>query len=335
MSRLADIGEFGLIKRFAKMFNSSLPGGYTGIGDDCAIIQADERISNLVTTDMLIEDRHFIKERISPNNLGYKSLAVNLSDIAAMGGAPKAAFLSIGIPSDTEVEWLDSFFYGINELAEQTNTLILGGDTTQSTDKLVINFTVLGTIENKEIKTRDSAKPGDVICVTGMIGDSAGGLQVLLDNLEHNKDTKYLIDRHVHPRPHILEGRWLAFYPEVNAMIDVSDGIESDIKHIIDCSHTGAEIYLDQIPLSESYKNTAENYGWNPVEKAISGGEDYCLMCTISEDDYPEIANHFQQHFSRPLYPIGKIIGKPGQIKFSSYGKSVDLASHGFDHFKH
>ena len=151
MTDLSDIGEFGLIKRFSRQFMTDLPAGVTGIGDDCAVIPLNEKEALLFTTDMLIADRHFIPDKIPPRQLGKKSLAVNLSDIAAMGGEPYSAFLSIGIPSGLEISWLDEFFTGIRELCRDTGTWFLGGDTTKSPDRLVINISVIGRVDPRHI----------------------------------------------------------------------------------------------------------------------------------------------------------------------------------------
>ncbi|MCX8010773.1 MAG: thiamine-phosphate kinase, partial [Ignavibacteria bacterium] len=228
--KLSAIGEFGFIKRASEILNQKLPKDIVGIGDDCAVIPIESNKSLLVTTDMLVEDIHFLRDKISPLDLGFKSLAVNLSDIAAMGGEPKSAYISIAIPPDVEIEWLDNFYSGIRQLTESENVYILGGDTTKSPNKIVINFSVIGIAQTNFIKYRSSALVGDYICVTDFIGDSGGGLKILLNNLESDDDAKYLVQRHNKPKPQIQEGKWLATRPEVHAMMDVSDGIDSDIQ---------------------------------------------------------------------------------------------------------
>ena len=333
--KLSEIGEFGLIDRIAPLFLKNIDNSITGIGDDCSVIPLNENESLLVTTDMLIEDVHFLCDKISPEELGHKSLAVNLSDIAAMGGAPHSAFLSIGIPKNTEIAWLDNFFDGLKKLADESNTLLLGGDTTKSIDRLVINIVVVGKIESSKIKYRSSAKPGDVICVTENIGDSGGGLKIILENLEdkNNEDICRLIKAHHKPRPHIKEGQWLSANNGVNAMMDVSDGIDSDLKRIMERSLIGAKVNLENIPVSGSLQKICEKFNWNPYQIAATSGEDYCLLVTIKKDEFADIAEAFEKEFNRSLYKIGEITGRKNELNYLYNNNPVSLGKHGFDHF--
>jgi thiamine-monophosphate kinase len=334
MTKLSETGEFGLIARISKYFKQDLKPGVTGIGDDCAIIPVNNKHALLITTDMLIEGQHFIKNRITPYELGYKSIAVNLSDIAAMGGTPEYVFLSVGIPQSTEIKWLDEFFRGIKDLCDSSGTYLLGGDTTSSESKLVINIAVTGRAQLDKIKRRSTAKPGDIICVTDFTGDSGGGLKALLDNLPSDTDIKYLVKRHHMPVPCLAEGKWLSDFPGVHAMIDISDGIESDIHRIMESSGVGAEISLDEIPVSETLQRVSEKFNWNKYEIAVCGGEDYCLMLTVESHQYEYIKNNFALRFKKSLYAVGKITAKKGTLSFKINGKKTDIVKHGFDHFK-
>ncbi|MBN1481681.1 thiamine-phosphate kinase [candidate division KSB1 bacterium] len=332
---LADIGEFGLIHRFAPQFLRDVQDNILGIGDDCAVIPHGQSESLLITTDLLLEDIHFLRSKIRPRELGRKSLAVNLSDIAAMGGTPLAAFLSLAIPKDTLVEWLDAFFAGLHSLSDETATPLLGGDTTQSKCGIVINIAVLGKAHPQQIKYRSTARVGDVICVTDVLGDSGGGLNILLQNLEHetDPDMQYLVQTHHNPTPQLAEGQWLAEQPSVNAMLDVSDGIDSDIQRIMEESKVGARIDIESIPISSSLNATSTRFGWNAKEIAATGGEDYCLLCTIDPKKYDEMANKFEKKFNKPLFRIGVI--QPGELlHYYQDNQSVDFAKHGWNHFK-
>ena len=181
--KVTEIGEFGLIRRFSPPFLAPLAAGELGIGDDCAVLPLPDGSVLLATTDMLVEDIHFLRRAIPPADLGWKSLAVNLSDIAAMGGSPHAAFLSLALPRDVEVEWVDSFFAGLKELAEESGTELLGGDTTRSPERVVVNIAVLGGARPDRVKLRSGARPGDAVCVTGFLGDSGGGLELVYQNI--------------------------------------------------------------------------------------------------------------------------------------------------------
>jgi thiamine-monophosphate kinase len=333
--KLADIGEFGLIHRIAPQFLENVKENVHGIGDDCAVIPQNHDESLLVTTDLLVEDIHFLRHKISAFELGHKSLAVNLSDIAAMGGTPTAAFLSIALPKDISVEWLDDFFAGLNKLSRETSTPLLGGDTTKSAGGVIINIAVLGTAHNDVIKYRSTAKPGDVICVTDFVGDSGGGLNIILNNLEDasNPDVQALITAHFLPRPFLAEGRWLAQQAAVHAMLDVSDGIDSDIQRIMEESQVGAHVNIEHIPISDSLKTIAAQHHWNATEIAATGGEDYCLLCTIAPGMYDHIRIDFEREFGNPLFCIGEITDGHALTYFQD-GQKVDFAKHGWDHFK-
>ena len=274
--KISKLGEFGLIEEvIAPQFKELVKKNTTGIGDDCAIIPIDKQHSHIYTTDMLIEKTHFLREKISPYQLGYKSLSVNLSDIAAMGGKPVATYLSLGLPRDMDVEWVEGFMQGYKALSKEFEVPLLGGDTTSSEDKIIINVGVTGEIPTENIKLRSAARNDDIVCLTGMIGDSAGGLQVILSELPQDDDAKKLVEQHLTPPPHVKEGLWLAQFDSVHAMMDVSDGIASDLKHILKASGLKGTIELTKIPMSYALTKQSEINHWNPLELAVSGGEDY------------------------------------------------------------
>ncbi|MFO8002037.1 MAG: thiamine-phosphate kinase [Marinilabilia sp.] len=332
--KLSEIGEFGVIERFARHFKDMTGNKITGIGDDCAIMPMDDHYEQVITTDLLIEEIHFLRSKISPFNLGYKSLAVNLSDIAAMGGRPTGSFLSVAIPPDMEVEFMDEFIEGYRALSGKYGVPLLGGDTTKSPGKLVINVCVTGITERGKARMRSQARPGDVVCVTGPLGDSAGGLKVLLANHEAEEEFRPLLNWHWKPEPAVNEGLWLARQEAVHAMIDLSDGIASDLEHIVRGSNTGALIDVDKVPLSHALKQASEKHGWNALEMALTGGEDYRLLVTIGPEYYKIIKEAYDQHFSEPLASVGYITEQtPGKIGWTQNGKAVELDKGGFNHF--
>lgn len=333
MTKLSTIGEFGLIERLTKLFKNTLPPNITGIGDDCSVVPLSDTEALLVSTDMLIEDCHFILNKISAFELGHKALAVNISDIAAMGGMPEHAYLSIGIPVNTDVEWLDEFFMGINSLAIKYNMHILGGDTTRTAQKLVINITVLGKAKLNNIKYRSAAKADDIICVTGILGDSAGGLQCILNNVPVNAYVKYLVNKHNVPYPHVMQGLWLAQHACVGAMMDVSDGPESDIQRIMKASGCGAIIDLNLLPISEQLQQLAVQQHWNAKEMALCGGEDYCLLFTINSNNFRELSELYKQQFGQAIYNIGTITNNTGVLTIIENGNEIQIKRHGYNHF--
>ncbi len=333
MTDLKDIGEFGFIERFSPLFSKLVKSNDSGIGDDCALISINNDEYHLISTDLLIEDIHFIKNKISPRELGHKSLAVNLSDIAAMGGKALYSFLSIGIPKNTSVEYLDEFMAGYYELSEKHNVALMGGDTTKSIDKLTINVAVVGICKKADAKLRSMAKTGDIICTTGTLGNSAGGLKVLLNNIAENHDTKALVDYHHTPIPRLNEGYFLA-QQGINAMMDISDGIASDLTHILKASKVSAKINLDSLPISTLLQKVSSENSWNCTDFATSGGEDYELLFTVEKKQLENIKSAYFNQFNEIIYPIGEITEGNTGISWYKNEKIQDYKSNGFNHFK-
>jgi len=330
---LSRLGEFGLIREIARLFNQGVPPEVQGIGDDCAVIPLNSKQSLLVTTDLLIENRHFLLNRIPAHELGWKSLAVSISDIAAMGGIPSGAFLSISIPSTLSLKWIRDFYKGIKKCCDTYHVYLLGGDTTKSPGPLVINFTVTGKAATDKIKYRSDARPGDLICVTGWLGDSGGGLRILLENKPQRQLEKKLIKRHHVPLPQVEEGLFLAGFKDVSAMMDVSDGIDSDIRRIMEASGTGAVITTDNLPISGELKTVCQRYAWDSTTIALTGGEDYCLLLTLKPGSYEAIAGKFRKRFNKNLSVIGKIVPSRNGLSYKKEGKTIQLRARGFDHF--
>ena len=309
-------GEFELIDWIRGQFR--VPDGVLGIGDDCAVMPQHEGMETLVTTDMLVEGVHFLLEDIDPYSLGWKSAAVNLSDIAGMGGKPVGTFLSCALPKDVDDAFLKGFFQGYKDISDRFDCPLLGGDTTASLDRLCINVTVLGTCKAGRALRRSTAQPGDLVCVTGTLGDSAAGLKVILDKVDMNDEEKILRERHYRPVPRIEEGMKLAATSCVNAMMDISDGIGSDLRHILEESGTGARVDVRSLPLSAELRTVCARRGWDPVALAVDGGEDYELLFTCRPDIKVPV-----QHTV-----IGEILSAPG-LRW----EGTDRDYTGFHHF--
>jgi len=332
--KLSEIGEFGLIdKVISPRFQELVGKDITGIGDDCAIMPFSEKEVQIVTTDLLIEKVHFLRSAITAFQLGFKSLAVNLSDIAGMGGTPTATFLSVAFPKNLGVTWIENFMEGYRDLSEKENVPLLGGDTTNSPDNIVINVAVTGRMKKTQVKKRADAKPGDYIVVPDSLGDSGGGLQYILDGLPNDKFSKILLEQHLTPYPKVSEGKWFAQMDGVHAMMDVSDGVGSDLGHIVKASNVAAEVYLEKTPISKNLREAAEKYGWNDEELAFSGGEDYTLLLTIDPEAFEKLAGDFKKTFGRPLHVIGKINKGEPSIHYLRNGKAVKGPGKGFMHF--
>lgn len=302
--RVKDIGEIGLINRFQKMtcLDRSV---VKGIGDDTAVIRWTKDKYLLFTCDMIVEDAHFRRKNATPFEIGWKALARNISDIAAMGGVPKYAVISAGVRAEDLLTFLEGIYKGIMAAAKKFNVNIVGGDTAKS-GKLVIDISLIGEVEKKNLVLRSGAKPGDFIMVTGAIGGSQKG-------------------RHLNFTPRIAEARTLVKNFKINSMIDVSDGLVLDLWRILDASRVGARIHRSLIPISKD----ADSF-----EKAIAEGEDFELLFTMS----PEEAKRF---FKTKLAKMDTSVTLIGEIKDKSYGyrlveedgKEKKLEAKGYLHF--
>jgi thiamine-monophosphate kinase len=331
---LKDIGEFGLIERIGRGCLIRSEGVIKAIGDDAAVIRTRPGRVQLITTDLLLERVHFLREAASGADLGYKALAVNLSDIAAMGGTPREAFVSIAVPEDCRIEFLEDLYRGMKALAARYEVNILGGDTTASAADLVINVTLAGEADPSEVLYRHGACVGDVVCVTGSLGDSRAGLHLILNRIAADgPDRQALVRAHLRPRPRVAEGRFLAACGAVHAAIDISDGLSSDLGHIAAASGVGACIHTRQLPLSAPLKAFCGEFGRDPVDQALAGGEDYELLCTVAAQAFESIQDRYARRFGRPLYPIGKVTATGEMVRVDSDGNTVRLAPSGWDHF--
>ena len=264
-----------------------------------------------------------------------RALAVNLSDIAAMGGKACEAFISIAIPQDCQLEYLEAFYDGMKNLAARFDVNILGGDTTNSKKDLIINIVVQGTVDRTQMMCRDAACPGDIIVSSGYLGDSKAGLYLILNNIPADTESLQTLYRaHVLPEPQLHEGRFLASQPGTHAGIDTSDGLSSDLGHIAEESHVGATLYFDKIPVSKSLLKFCGRFEFDPVQYALSGGEDYTLLCTLAPQDAADIAARFQREFQKPLFCIGEINDKNRLDMIYPDGSSKPIALTGWNHFK-
>ncbi|MFH1240067.1 MAG: thiamine-phosphate kinase [Candidatus Diapherotrites archaeon] len=311
-------GEFELIKRLAgkELTDSSV---IKGIGDDCAVLEFSEYYHLLVTTDMLVENDHFALKWQTPYQIGMKLMECNVSDIAAMGGIPNYAFVSLSLKKETSVEFLDELYKGLYESAEKHNVKIIGGDTTHGTE-YVFNLCLLGSVKKELLRLRSSAKIKDLICVTGNLGGSKAGLELLRQN-----KTGFL-DDYLEPKCRTSEeARTIAKY--CNAMIDVSDGLGSEVNHICAESKCGAEIYYEKVPVSETTTESARTLNADAVEFALYGGEDFELVFTIPE----EKVNLLRREFS-DFTIVGKILYKEEGVQLIK-DKKKSLLKKGFDHF--
>jgi len=337
---LKEIGEFGLINWIRGKMSPRDPTIIAGIGDDAAVVKPPKNSICLVTTDILIEDIHFRKDLTDALRLGKKTLSINISDIAAMGGIPQYFLLSMGLPSHIPFRWLEELFHGIQQVADRYSLSLIGGDTARAR-KLTINVTLIGRAKAGEVVYRKGARAGDQIMVTGTLGNAALGLRILKFHkgdlgISTYKDGEMaeLIDKHLSPTPRITEGRLIAENHLANAMIDISDGLIADLGHILEESHVGAKIWISRIPLSEAFRRTVPRYASNGIDLAISGGEDYELLLTTPRKKGGKLMALFRKS-GLQITPIGGIVDPHHGMKlYLDDGREYRPRRKGYDHFK-
>jgi thiamine-monophosphate kinase len=323
---LAQLGEFGLIGRIA----GRVPAAdrvLLGIGDDTAATVPQPGTVTLSTSDMLVEGVHFDLAYSDPRSLGRKSLAVNLSDIAAMGGVPRTFLLSLAIPPTLTVEFVDAFTTGLLEQAARFDVILVGGDTCAAHAGLVISITLLGEQSPERIVRRQGARPGDLVCVTGTLGDAAVGLAQLRQGVRSGAAAA----RHLDPEPRVAAGIALAAAGLPTAMIDVSDGLAADLGHILQQSGVGARLELASLPLSPAYRQAMAGHE-APLLPALTGGEDYELLFTVPPDRLHELTE-LAGRLGVACTVMGVITATPGLSLITPDGSDYRLPTAGYDHF--
>ncbi len=325
--KLKEIGEFGLIERISARVRRE-NGVRIGIGDDAAAFEPTAGLISLVTTDMLVEGIHFDLSLCEPASLGKKALAVNLSDIAAMGGIPRHFLLSLAVPNHINVEFLDAFVEGMLEMGDRFGVTLIGGDTSSVKAGLVISVTMIGEQSPGLIISRSGASPGDLIFVTGTIGDAALGLAMLKAGVREGP----AIARHLDPLPRVREGMMLAEASIPTAMIDISDGLLADLGHILELSRVGARLHLKELPLSDEYRDKQPLFSKDIFAFPLSGGEDYELLFTTPPAKVPLIKS-VAEKTGTTVRTIGEISSSAGLSLLAPDGSEYQPERRGYDHF--
>lgn len=339
-TEIKQLGEFGLIDRINKKFSSTNTSTIKGIGDDAAVLSGSED-QILVSTDMLIEGIHFDLSYVPLQHLGYKSVAVNVSDIAAMNGTAEQITVSVALSNRFSLEAMDALYEGIHAACKAYKVDLVGGDTTASFSGLIISITAIGRAKKDKVVYRNGAKPNDIICVTGDLGAAFLGLQVLAREKEvylANPDMQpgldkyqYMVGRQLKPEARtdiVFELDELNVKP--TSMIDVSDGLASELLHIATQSGVGMRIYEDKIPVeTQAYETAAIEFNLDPITCALNGGEDYELLFTIDQNDFEKIKNHQDIHL------IGYVQeNKNENVMITKQGNVVPLTAQGWNHFR-
>lgn len=341
MDSIESLGEFGLIDRIAKTIKISQPTTKKGIGDDCAVLDTTAGRMKVVTTDLLLEGIHFDLTYCPLKHLGYKAVAVNLSDVCAMNARPQQITVSLGVSGKFTLKAIDDLYDGIRLACERYGVDLVGGDTTSSITGMTISITAIGEQETGKIVYRNGARNNDIICVSGNLGAAYTGLQLLEREkkvLKGNNVTKpafdgyeYILERQLKPEPRLDVVEFLDKIGVVpTSMMDVSDGLSSELLHICTQSDCGCRIYEDKVPIHEQTRKFCDEISISPIVAAFNGGEDYELLFTIKQEDYQK----FQSSPGPEIYAIGHICDKDkGRRLITTGGDEADLRAQGWRFF--
>lgn len=333
---LEDIGEFGLIARLMNGQTYREGEVVMGAGDDAAVLRVSGEKLLLATCDAQIEGVHYDLKVMTPEDVGRRAAAVNLSDIAAMAGSAKFALASLAAPSNTEVVIIEGIYRGLVAALSEHGVKLVGGNTAMVHERISLHIFLLGEVEERCMLLRSGAKPGDLICVTGSLGLSCAGLKLAFDSdiSLDDKQRKLALSRYISPTPRLLEGVLLGASGVVSACIDVSDGLMSDAGHIAEQSRISVAIDVDRIPVDPIACSVAKAAGIDPLDFALCGGEDFELLFTVPKGNAQSTLELLERETGTRAAVIGEVRAGPAKAFAERKGVVLDLSSHGFDHFR-
>lgn len=334
MNSIRELGEFGIIEKLRETFRPSRGSVITGIGDDCAVVEGREGFFYLLTCDTQVEGVHFLPDT-PPRLLGKRVLAVNLSDIAAMGGVPVLVLLSFLLRPSVSVDFWDDFVTGIGEEAAAYQVDVVGGNLARTEGPLAFDVTLLGEVERERpLLLRSNARVGDAVLLTGYLGESRAGLAIAQSG-DRNERERYrpLWEKFLVPTPRIAVGRFLGSLGERLALIDVSDGLLQDLSHITVASGVGAVLDLSTIPVSSLLREWCREKGEDPLRLATTGGEDFELLFTVRGDLAGDVAREVERACGVKVSLVGEIVAEPG-IYLRQGEKTVKAMPRGWNHFQ-
>lgn len=333
--QIADLGEFPLIDKVAQIVGVERPDIVVGIGDDVAVLADGEELI-LATVDSQVEEIHFLRDVITPRQLGRRALAINLSDIAAMGGRAQYALVSLALPSDTDVTWVEDLYRGLREEGDRFDTAIVGGNMASSPERAFVDVCVLGRVRRQHLMLRSGARPGDRVLVTGTLGDAAAGLTAALepDLPLTGTQRRAVLARYLTPTPRLAEAAVIAESRAATAMIDVSDGLSSDVGHICERSHVGVRLWADRLPISAATRNAARLTERPAGQLALGASDDYELCFTAPAGAVDDLIAAVQEETGTRVTDIGHILSpQEGRWLVLAEGQEVPLEAGGWQHF--
>jgi thiamine-monophosphate kinase len=335
--QLADVGERGLIERIRRRLPDPPESLIVGIGDDAAVVMPDRGALQVLTTDSLVEGIHFERRFCSLFDIGYKALAVNVSDIAAMGGTPRLALLSLILPSSLTVADVEAVIDGVSELARETRIAVAGGNITRSPGPLAIDVTLVGAVRPRKFLTRSAGRPGDDLYVTGTIGAGVAGLRWLIEHgdrpdvLPEESELVSCVTRYRRPAPRWRIGALLGRTRSAAACMDLSDGLADAVRQVAAASGTGARVVAEDMPVDPGARLWFDARGMDAVDAAVAGGDDYELLFSVPERNRRRLRAVESLARGLPLTRIGQLTREP-EVVLIRNGRPGPLAE-GFTHF--
>ena len=330
---VGEIGEEKLLEEIESIFSATSGHLPVPIGDDGAVIDCASGSQQVWTTDLLIEGIHFQRQWQSASQLGRKSLAVNLSDLAAMGAEPTTALISLAFEEHTTVEEITGICRGISEMAREHDVAVAGGDLSASRHSLMLSVAAGGTVSSGSAVLRSGANPGDSIFVTGSLGSAAAGLRLMLAGAGTTAGYDELRLALLEPEPRCLAGKAMAA-AGATSMTDISDGLATDLRHICKASGTGALVEQERLPISGALVNAAVDNGWDLQELSLTGGEDYELLFTADDEECADAIRRFSVESGLDITPVGKITdASEGMVLVATAGKAIEFPVGGYEHF--
>jgi thiamine-monophosphate kinase len=332
MTRVSDIGEFGLIDRIRARKPVEDEDLVVGIGDDCAVVRRGP-VLEVLTTDCLVSGTHFEDGWLSMVDIGWKVMAVNVSDVAAIGGIPRHALVTLFLPDDFEVKQADDVYDGMEECGEMTGVSIVGGDIVRTCGPFAVSLTLSGVCERDQLVLRSGAREDDLVVVTGKLGEASVGLRLMHEGWGGgNTAAEECVTRFRRPSPRLSEARTIIQMLQPSSMIDISDGLLSDLWHLMEASGVGALLDAESIPIGRGVLDYFQDDREEALTQAMSGGEDYELLFTINSRYEEEIAE-VGRGLGVGLTAIGRITAKGTGVRLAGDGGERELRRTGFDHF--
>jgi thiamine-monophosphate kinase len=331
LTRLSEIGEFGLVRKIQALCRRSDGRVKLGIGDDGALLRIRPGFLSVVASDSLVEGVHFDLKYTPPESLGWKSLAVNLSDLAAMAADPVACVIGLGIPDAWTVETVESLYLGMERCGREYGCVVAGGDTVRSPETAFVSVTVVGEVEDGAETRRDTARPGDLICVTGELGGARTGLEVLSSGEKGSWAAS--AGRFLEPRPRIAEARHLNRTFGVTSMIDISDGLGSELGRLCEASRCGCRVSAETIPVANEARRWAQAKRRDVFDFAMTSGEEYELLFTVDPVRFSESDRRKEPAGSVPFTVIGEIREPSEGMRILDGGRERPWIGKGWDHF--